>query len=122
MFISATDEELDLVHDNEMDHVTYVLIMLRLVIEFHFPSKPLILMICLRSLAFTIYVFVLLLINMWGTTGRNSISATVAHPQGSQEDGLELDKWYQRVPVGETDADPLSPQFVIGEHDTERDP
>lgn len=79
-------------------------------------------MICLRSLAFTIYVFVLLLINMWGTTGRNSISATVAHPQGSQEDGLELDKWYQRVPVGETDADPLSPQFVIGEHDTERDP
>lgn len=120
--MSATDEELDFVHDNEMDHVTYVLIMLRLVIEFHLPSKPLILMIYLRSLAFTIYVFVLLLINIWGTTGRNSISATVAHPQGSQEDGLELDKWYQRVPVGETDADPLSPQFVIGEHDTERDP
>jgi hypothetical protein len=29
LFMSATDEELDFVHDNEMDHVTYVLIMYR---------------------------------------------------------------------------------------------
>lgn len=37
--MSATDEELDFVHDNEMDHVTYVLIMLRSVFELHFPSS-----------------------------------------------------------------------------------
>ena len=31
LFMSATDEELENVHDIEMDHVTYVLIMLRYV-------------------------------------------------------------------------------------------
>lgn len=29
LFMSATDEELNYVHDSEMDHVTYILIMLR---------------------------------------------------------------------------------------------
>ena len=29
LFMSATDEELDFVHDEGMDHVTYVLIMFR---------------------------------------------------------------------------------------------
>jgi hypothetical protein len=29
VFMSATDEELDFVHDNGMDHVTYILIMFR---------------------------------------------------------------------------------------------
>ncbi len=29
LFMSATDEEVQFVHDNEMDHVTYVLIMFR---------------------------------------------------------------------------------------------
>ncbi|KAL5482750.1 hypothetical protein ACEPAI_9344 [Sanghuangporus weigelae] len=99
-FMSATDEELRYVSDNGMDHVTYVLIML--------------------SLAFTIYTFVLVLINMWGTTGRHSPSASSV--QGlAQGDEIELDKWYQRVPAGEADAEPISPQFVIGEHEHEDD-
>lgn len=29
LFMSATDEELDFIHDLDMDHVTYVLIMFR---------------------------------------------------------------------------------------------
>ncbi|KAL5501472.1 hypothetical protein ACEPAH_8732 [Sanghuangporus vaninii] len=100
LFMSATDEELHYVSDNGMDHVTYVLIML--------------------SLAFTIYTFVLVLINMWGTTGRHSPSASSA--QGvAPGDEIELDKWYQRVPAGESDAEPISPQFVIGEHENEHD-
>ena len=57
---------------------------------------------------------------MWGSTGRNSPTSSNVRPQDSQEDGLELDKWYQRVPAAEADADELSPQFVIGEHDGER--
>lgn len=31
LFMSATDEELHFVHDEGMDHVTYILIMFRLV-------------------------------------------------------------------------------------------
>ncbi|KAI5122818.1 hypothetical protein M0805_000160 [Coniferiporia weirii] len=102
LFMSATDEELNYVNDNEMDHVTYVLIML--------------------SLAFVIYTFVLLLINMWGTTGRNAPDATSSNQRGGSEDeGVELDKWYQRVPALEGDAEPLTAQFVIGEHEHDRD-
>jgi len=33
LFISATDEEIQFVHDNGMDHVTYLLIMYRSVIR-----------------------------------------------------------------------------------------
>ena len=57
---------------------------------------------------------------MWGLTGRNSPTSSNVRPQDSQEDGLELDKWYQRVPAAEADADEFSSQFVIGEHDGER--
>ncbi|THH10483.1 hypothetical protein EW145_g1299 [Phellinidium pouzarii] len=100
LFMSATDEELRYVDDNGMDHVTYALIML--------------------SLAFAIYTFVLVLINMWGTIGRNAPHTASMNQRGSQED-IELDKWYQRVPAAEADAEPISPQFVIGEHEQDRD-
>lgn len=33
--MSATDEELDFVHDNGMDHVTYILIMYRYAEDCH---------------------------------------------------------------------------------------
>ncbi|EJC98147.1 uncharacterized protein FOMMEDRAFT_130141 [Fomitiporia mediterranea MF3/22] len=105
LFMSATDEEIRFVADNEMDHVTYVLIMI--------------------SLAFTIYTFVLFLIHMWGTTGRHAVSSGTSGQGGtaSSSDGgeIELDKWYQRVPAAEADAEPISPQFVIGEHEHDRD-
>jgi hypothetical protein len=39
--MSGTDEELQFVHDNEMDHVTYILIMFRCV---HAPSYSAILL------------------------------------------------------------------------------
>jgi len=38
--MSATDEELDFVHDNDMDHVTYILIMFRFVVQFQNLRHP----------------------------------------------------------------------------------
>lgn len=93
LFMSATDEELESANDSGMDHVTYTLIML--------------------SLAFTIYTFVLTLINMWGSTGRNaSGSASGSRTARASEDEEEA-KWYTRVP--DADAEPISSPFVIGE-------
>jgi len=37
LFISATDDELEFVHDNDMDHVTYILIIFRFVVQFWKP-------------------------------------------------------------------------------------
>ncbi|KAF8654668.1 hypothetical protein AX16_003485 [Volvariella volvacea WC 439] len=52
LFMSATDEELDYAHDNGMDHVTYVLIMF--------------------SISFLMYTFILVLIRLYTSTGRNA--------------------------------------------------
>lgn len=114
LFMSATDEELNFVHDNGMDHVTYILVMIRCVRNTLLISTKCLLLSC--SIAFALYAFILVLINMWGTTGRNSPSAS-SGPHAPDNEGVELDKWYQRVPPAETDAEPLSPQFVIGDHD-----
>ncbi|KAH8114554.1 hypothetical protein DFH11DRAFT_228665 [Phellopilus nigrolimitatus] len=119
LFMSATDEELDYVHENEMDHVTYVLIMLRYCPSF--SVMCLILIPWLSSLASVIYAFVLFLINVWGTTGRNAPGGASSSQIGLQDESLELDKWYQSVPAAEADAHPISPQFVIGEHEHDRD-
>ncbi|TDL22247.1 hypothetical protein BD410DRAFT_788981 [Rickenella mellea] len=89
LFMSATDEELDYVHNNEMDHVTYVLVML--------------------SLAFIIYSFVLTLLHLYSTTGRNATKASSDTANAGEDEA----KWYQRVP--HVDAEPSSPQFVIGD-------
>ncbi|KIL69169.1 hypothetical protein M378DRAFT_190396 [Amanita muscaria Koide BX008] len=86
LFMSATDEELKNVHDHEIDHVTYVLIM--------------------YSLAFIIYFFINFLINLYKTSGRNAASHSNSH-HGTEEGGIELrtpltgraqgGKWYARV-------------------------
>jgi len=52
--MSATDEELDYVHDSGMDHVTYILIMF--------------------SMAFLLYTHILFLITLYATSGRNATS------------------------------------------------
>ncbi|KAG8745573.1 hypothetical protein FRC10_007751 [Ceratobasidium sp. 414] len=52
LFMSATDEELKAVMGIEMDHVTYILLML--------------------SLAFVIYLYANLLLHLYATTGRNA--------------------------------------------------
>ena len=122
--MSATDEELRAVHGIEMDHVTYTLIML--------------------SIAFSLYTFVLALITLWATSGRNAQpkhgerngggGGRVTLPMdgdgvelqmrrdeeiGDDEDGETTAKWYryQRLPVGEADAVPLDPRFTLGEHE-----
>ncbi|KAJ7623655.1 hypothetical protein FB45DRAFT_111936 [Roridomyces roridus] len=93
-FMSATDEELDFVHDNEMDHVTYILIMF--------------------SIAFLLYALIVFLIHLYATTGRNAPTKedgnniALTTPRGS--------KWYSRVPNAEREQRPL---HVVGEDDEE---
>ena len=64
-----------------------------------------------------IYTFVHVLIYLWGTSGRNAQSIVLPGRPAASSDGIELDKWYQRVPAAEADAEIVSPQFAIGEHD-----
>ncbi|KAI9570866.1 hypothetical protein HD554DRAFT_278206 [Boletus coccyginus] len=87
LFMSATDEELDAVHDIGMDHVTYVLGM--------------------YSLAFLLYLFTLFLLNLYATSGRNADTSTHTHDVvfSAPLDGeVELSslrdasKWYAPVP------------------------
>ncbi|EGO22574.1 hypothetical protein SERLADRAFT_350605, partial [Serpula lacrymans var. lacrymans S7.9] len=54
LFMSATNEELNYVHNSDMDHITYLLTMF--------------------SLAFTLYTLILTLIHLFSTTGRNAQS------------------------------------------------
>ncbi|KZT69285.1 hypothetical protein DAEQUDRAFT_726869 [Daedalea quercina L-15889] len=92
LFMSATDEELDFVHDGGMDHVTYVLIMI--------------------SLAFTIYTLVVVLINLYSMSGRNAASPV---NEGSIELTTPTSKWYAPVPA--TDDAEAEPVHVIGDED-----
>ncbi|KAH9926980.1 uncharacterized protein B0H18DRAFT_1004819 [Fomitopsis serialis] len=92
LFMSATDEELDFVHDEGMDHVTYVLIML--------------------SIAFILYTLIVVLINLYSTSGRNAASSV-------KENAIELttptSKWYAPVPgADEVETEPI---HVIGDED-----
>ncbi|KAF9525129.1 hypothetical protein CPB83DRAFT_860057 [Crepidotus variabilis] len=91
LFMSATDEELRFVHSQEMDHVTYILIFF--------------------SLAFLIYAFILFLINLYLTTGRNAASnANGVVINSVDESNIEMitpsgnSKWYSRVPSGAAPA------------------
>jgi len=107
LFMSATDEELQNIHDSEIDHVTYVLIM--------------------YSVAFVIYFFINFLIHLHKTTGRNSASSPRLHPES--EEGIELRtpgrRWYAPVPLAtnELGANPSGAinlndgTHVIGEED-----
>ncbi|KAJ6485716.1 hypothetical protein C8R45DRAFT_997595 [Mycena sanguinolenta] len=96
-FMSGTDEELDYVHNNEMDHVTYILIMF--------------------SIAFLLYALIVYVIHVYATTGRNAPSAS------SKSDGNNIpmtaprNKWYSRVPNAESgEGEAL---HVVGEDDEE---
>ena len=82
--MSATDEELHFVHDEGMDHVTYILIMFRCAP----PARP----IPLRplppadrarsSIAFALYALIVSLIGLYAASGRNA-----AHGAGDDGDG-----------------------------------
>ncbi|RDB18570.1 Protein YTP1 [Hypsizygus marmoreus] len=99
LFMSATDEELKYIHEVEMDHVTYILIMF--------------------STAFLIYTFMLVLIHLYSTTGRNAPDNATAG--GDMGGGIELtsagltSKWYARVPPGESEGSGRGTHHVIGE-------
>ncbi|KAG2011927.1 cytoplasmic protein [Coprinopsis cinerea AmutBmut pab1-1] len=93
IFMSATNEELEYVHDQGMDHVTYLLIMF--------------------SLAFLIYAFIVFLIHLYSTSGRNAAASSAGASSASR--GMEYEmastlpasagagtpKWYARVPNAE---------------------
>ncbi|KAG8221103.1 hypothetical protein J3R82DRAFT_2626 [Butyriboletus roseoflavus] len=86
LFMSATDEELEVVHDMEMDHVTYVLGM--------------------YSLAFLFYLFTLFLLNLYATSGRNADTHDVvfsAPLNGEIEltSPRDASRWYAPVPKEE---------------------
>ncbi|KIM90202.1 hypothetical protein PILCRDRAFT_811928 [Piloderma croceum F 1598] len=90
LFISATDEELQFVHDNGMDHVTYLLIM--------------------YSIAFVTYTLILSLINLYSTSGRNATTPNVIADNIEMNPRGITSKWYARVPI-EPDS------HVVGEDD-----
>jgi len=89
IFMAGTDEELNFVHDNGMDHVTYLLIMF--------------------SIAFFMYTLIVSLINLYSSSGKNAPSNRAG------TENIELSetarKWYGRVP----DAADGDAQHVIGE-------
>ncbi|KAI0730834.1 hypothetical protein C8Q76DRAFT_716360 [Earliella scabrosa] len=91
LFMSATDEELHFVHDQGMDHVTYVLIMF--------------------SIAFLLYTLIVTLIHLYGTSGRNAVAA----PRDGAIELTPSNKWYTPVPAGERDLEPAN--HVIGDDD-----
>ncbi|KAF8809521.1 hypothetical protein BYT27DRAFT_7187837 [Phlegmacium glaucopus] len=83
LFISATDEELEYVHNNGMDHVTYILIGF--------------------SFTFILYSFIVVLINTYATTGRNATSKTIKVIDNSNIEMITPrggTQWYSRVPSG----------------------
>uniref|UniRef100_A0A8H8CHB8 Protein YTP1 n=1 Tax=Psilocybe cubensis TaxID=181762 RepID=A0A8H8CHB8_PSICU len=100
LFMSATDEELDYVHDNQMDHVTYILIVI--------------------SFAFLLYTFIVFLVNMYSTTGRNVSNVSL---NTVDESSIEMvtpggrSKWYSRVPVRGNGAQ----THVLGDDDEDED-
>ncbi|KAK1225866.1 hypothetical protein PQX77_011176 [Marasmius sp. AFHP31] len=81
LFMSATDEELRFVHEKEMDHVTYILIMF--------------------SISFILYLLIVSLIHLYANSGRNTTSK-----KGARTNNIELmptptaNVFYERVPSG----------------------
>ncbi|KAG2033832.1 hypothetical protein BDR03DRAFT_993933 [Suillus americanus] len=79
LFMSATDEELEAVHEEGMDHVTYVLSM--------------------YSIAFLFYLLTVFLLHLYSTSGRNASSAQqpsiVFSTEGIElSDSTDASKWY----------------------------
>lgn len=100
LFMSATDEELEAVHETGMDHVTYILSM--------------------YSLAFLLYLFTQFLFHLYVTTGQNANSVypageiVFAAPLNGEIEltsPRDASKWYSRVPREE------GPVHVVGEDD-----
>lgn len=97
LFISATDEELQFVHNNGMDHVTYLLIMFRSVfLSLHVLRGS---CFCPRSIAFILYTFILVLINLYASSGRNAAGSDMHDNRIEMNSWRIGSKWYSRVPT-----------------------
>jgi hypothetical protein len=86
LFMSATDEELEAVHEEGMDHVTYVLSM--------------------YSIAFLFYLVTVFLLHLYSTSGRNASSAqqpsVIFSAEGIElSDSTDTSKWYAPLSRGE---------------------
>ncbi|KAF4610575.1 hypothetical protein D9613_007093 [Agrocybe pediades] len=100
LFMSATDEELKYVHENDMDHVTYILIWF--------------------SFAFLLYAFIVFLVNLYATSGRNAPSVKVNRLDDSNIEMVTpggRTKWYSRVPLRGNSE----PTHVLGDEDEDED-
>ncbi|KAF9026309.1 hypothetical protein BDZ89DRAFT_1134884 [Hymenopellis radicata] len=91
LFMAGTDEELQFVHDNEMDHVTYILIMF--------------------SISFVLYTLIVSLIHLYTVSGRNSAK------RGGDSIEMNSTKWYSRVPNAESNATEAERHHIIGDDD-----
>jgi hypothetical protein len=127
LFMSATDEELRYATGQGMDHVTYILILYRyhvlsIVHSIHFSLK------C--SLSFLLYGFVVFLINLYSTSGRNATNrrrVTIFDTDGSNMEMISPggSKWYSRVPSGPQNRgshpNVISNTHVLGDDDEEEE-
>ena len=72
-----------------------------------------------NSIAFFLYSFIVFLIHLYSTSGRNAVNTT--RPTGAN---IELtpttirSKWYARVPNADVRT-PLAGQYVVGEEEEE---
>ena len=96
--MSATDEELSFADGIGMDHVTYSLI-------------------CF-SIAFLLYTFIVFLINLWSTTGRNAAELKTSENIELSDTSSRRNKWYARVP---SRRDSSAPLHIVGDDDDDED-
>lgn len=107
--MSGTDEELQFIHNQEMDHVTYILIMFRFVARLFFFLSAFSSLFLIKSMAFLLYFLIVSLIHLYATAGKNGASLRLGE-DGASGDVIEMSsggsgqnrKWYSRVPNVET--------------------
>lgn len=114
--MSATDEELEYVHDNGMDHVTYILIMFRCVAASFtsaiFVTSP------LYSLAFILYTLILSLIHLYSASGRNAPDSSNS---AKSIENIEMlphggaPRWYAPVPNTASGEETPITAHIIGD-------
>lgn len=125
LFMSATDEELRYGTAQGMDHVTYLLIVYRygLVCLNNHALDSLFIWIC--SLSFLLYGYVVFLINVYNTSGRNAAnhnSATFNVDSSNMEMTSPGGKWYSRVPSAPHNRgvrQSTFPTHILGEDEDE---
>ena len=128
LLMSATDEQLDFVHSSGMDHVTYVLIGFRWTIFFISFHWYYYLITFNNSFSFLLYAFIVFLINLYSTTGRNAPSKTTATNVSNIELTTTTEggrQWYRRLPsrnnrmhgygyvLGDDEEDEMMPRWYL---------